>query len=390
MQRLKRILLYWVATVSFSAFLVASALWVMSCWRTLAVSCSMFGADLRHNFETEVNLQVNQGTISLRFGRQMQPAFVRQAYARQKSGIEGRRFDLKGQWSDDKPPLDSLSHEFIGFGYESGSDSAIYEDEPIDENGLFGSITPLWSYYYEWRLPLWFVVLATLPLPLQLARSRWRFRRRQKGGLCLNCGYDLRATPDRCPECGAQRVAVTYPPATFRGHLIAFCAIFCLVTAGLWAASYWRLLEVVVNSPLEEMQDDIDRSIQFKVTNGVFIANAEKEVLPIKEDEQNDRKARGPSTRDLSFEAHWTQRAQDEQSVVDEFLIDHAWHDFGYSSSYSDNTRVGQYQGLFGPLKSSHIVLRCPLWSITILAVIPTALILLIGKFVRSKRQRSK
>lgn len=42
---------------------------------------------------------------------------------------------------------------------------------------------------------------ARVPPPWRLFALRSWTRQRQ--GLCARCGYDLRASPDRCPECGA-------------------------------------------------------------------------------------------------------------------------------------------------------------------------------------------
>ena len=64
-------------------------------------------------------------------------------------------------------------------------------------------------------VPHWLVAAPLLLLPaLRLMRrlgGSGRRSRRLSGGLCPDCGYDLRATSGRCPECG------TVAPATPTG-----------------------------------------------------------------------------------------------------------------------------------------------------------------------------
>jgi hypothetical protein len=61
--------------------------------------------------------------------------------------------------------------------------------------------------YYVYRelffcVPYWLLIVLAGGVGWWIGRRPRLVRRRIQRGLCVACGYDVRATPGRCPECG--------------------------------------------------------------------------------------------------------------------------------------------------------------------------------------------
>lgn len=99
--------------------------------------------------------------------------------------------------------------ERSGFEWEAASERA---DDPYEGSlERLLRIRSLWQMgsflgmnYGSWELNLPYIYAGAITLATPTA---WLIRHARKNrrttGLCTACGYDLRATPDRCPECGA-------------------------------------------------------------------------------------------------------------------------------------------------------------------------------------------
>jgi hypothetical protein len=119
-------------------------------------------------------------------------------------------------YNEDSP----LYPPFVTVVQYKGMTCLLTQNEPVGGLHLLSPRSILGVYYasiafvgrFNSRLtaltiPLWLLAALAACLPgARIARRSLRSyhkRRRERGGLCSVCGYDLRASPSRCPECGS-------------------------------------------------------------------------------------------------------------------------------------------------------------------------------------------
>lgn len=96
-------------------------------------------------------------------------------------------------------PMAVLEYErYVRSGDRSAYDRARLQSKEDSARQMLGG-----SYYHEWTFPAWLAAAAASVLPcVTFAVPLYRRRQRRRRGQCAACGYDVRASKDRCPECG--------------------------------------------------------------------------------------------------------------------------------------------------------------------------------------------
>jgi hypothetical protein len=165
---MKRRLFNLAAAVSLVMMLATATLWVRSYFVA-------DGVDYRRPGVGTTSLESSRGEIVI-FNDPMESF----------PNLNSRFQDLTFSASESRP-LPPKGPSFAGFGF-------VYQppQSPIQDVVRFRQLL---------AFPLWFPTLLFGIAPALTARAY--LARRVNTGLCPHCGYDLRATPDRCPECAS-------------------------------------------------------------------------------------------------------------------------------------------------------------------------------------------
>jgi hypothetical protein len=180
MKRIRRWLFNGLAALSLLLFIATAILWVRSVAHYDVFDATGFASGYCGNLE----FGSRGGQLFVRFAHWGNSIFEirdpEHPWKLSDIGFRSGPFPFVG-WQD----VDQVFFAKWGLEYRSGDLGS-------------GAYIP----FQEVRIPHWLLMLFCL-LPIGLwQRRRKRIRTRRANGLCPMCGYDLRATPDLCPECG--------------------------------------------------------------------------------------------------------------------------------------------------------------------------------------------
>jgi hypothetical protein len=197
MRRLARHLFTFCSALSLLLCMAVCVLWVRSYWITSAAIWR--DAEL----VKERRIVLNYREISSAYGRLAMNHTEMSWEA--SSEIEAGRYVAKvKQQYRAMPRLSKVSP--ATFNFKTGGFNV--QDLKIFQYGTLPDEHPAEGWGLV--LPCWLLALLTAIFPA--VWLCWGYqggiaRQRLDIGLCPNCGYDLRASPKRCPECGAEKSA---------------------------------------------------------------------------------------------------------------------------------------------------------------------------------------
>ena len=182
---MKRAVILALIALSTLTFLAASALWVRSYWVMDSVQLASARAG---------DGGVHTSFVGLTTARAVDEVGIATGVAAASDVAEGAQRSLRS-YRGGRLIFNSMKGtlaERLGFRLASGP------------SGFIRGLMARSATHTIVNFPLWAVCLVTaLPGALCVAHRRRR-RSRARAGRCQRCGYDLRASPERCPECGGR------------------------------------------------------------------------------------------------------------------------------------------------------------------------------------------
>jgi hypothetical protein len=183
MKRLRRWLFNGLSLVSLLLCLAIIVVWIRSHWAGDALIFDV-------NLATSSQMQRIEGMVESANGEI--EVFGDYGFAPPDPAAVSFDFRFEHGWPNNFWMLifnPTLLHR-AGFLFYSAPGSGFVDHAPVTR-----------SVQFVFTFPTWIPMALLFALPIW----RWivpRFRGRKIPGFCAACGYDLRATPDRCPECG--------------------------------------------------------------------------------------------------------------------------------------------------------------------------------------------